>query len=372
MRRTLALAILISFLSVNVGGCSTPVDTGSSIPAQSQPIYTLLALVGLGIALTAFHHHSQQPNSGPSGVPQTPISVIPLRLTNAVPVDLTLDPLHTGQFGALLAGNSGGSWLFDLGDITTDNAVTVQYALPTGYKPTVLAIDANTGLNQEWFDDSAGTIEGCALPGVGGPTTCTPSPAPYSDTLGACGTRYLAADATHVFVACDNLAGKVTFAAFDFSGNENNSGSYTYTTGPAKGLYATDAAFANGQAISQFLLFHKDGTSHEVVLTAPPTTGAGPTLNPVPLDIGNAAISGIDIYAYNGSPTSGSYSIARYDSPGGTLAYTIQSLLLVAENGVPNPGPGVRFSVPLTNLHADSSGVYGLDPSGTMVAFRVF
>src|ERR1700681_1144928 len=56
VRRTLALAVIAITLCVNVGGCSTPVDTGSNIPAQSQPIYTVLALLGLGIAITAFHH----------------------------------------------------------------------------------------------------------------------------------------------------------------------------------------------------------------------------------------------------------------------------------------------------------------------------
>jgi hypothetical protein len=372
VRRTLALAIVVSLLSMNVSGCSSPIDTGSSIPAQSQPIYTLLALVGLGFAITAFHHHSEQPHSGSGRIPQTPISVIPLRLTNQVPVDLTLDPNFTGSFGVLLAGNSGGAWLVDLGDITTNNNVTVQYALPVGYQPTALTIDANVSLDHEWFVDASGTVEGCANPGVGGPTTCTPSPAPFSDTLGTCGTRYISADATHIFIACDSGAGTVAWVAFDFNANKTGSGSYTYTAGPAKGLYTTDAVFANGQAISQFLLFHKDGTSHEVVLTTPPTTGAGPTLNPIPLDIGNAAITGVDIYAYNGAPTSGSYSIARYGSSSGGLNFTIQSLLLVAENGVPNPGPSRTFGVPLTSLHADSSGVYGLDPTGTLVVFRVF
>lgn len=371
MRKTLALAILVSLLSLNVSGCSTPIDTGSSIPAQSQPIYTVLALVGLGIALTAFHHHNEQPQNGPGKVPQTPISVIPLQLTNAIPVDLNLDPLHSGQFGALLSGIGGGSWLFDLGDITTNNAVTVQYALPAGYQPIAFAIDANTALNQEWFVDASGRVDGCALPGVGGPTTCTPSPAQFSDTLGSCGTRYIAADANHLFIACDNGAGTVVWASFDLAGNKTGAGSYTYTAGPGKSLYPTDAVFANGQAISQFLLFHRDGTSREVVLSTPPTTGAGPTLNPIPLNIGNAAIFGVALYGYNGSP-SGSYSIARYGSTGGSLNFTIQALLLVSENGVPNPGPGRTFSVPLTNLHADGSGVYGLDPNGTMVAFRVF
>ena len=367
MRRTLALAVIVVTLSVNLGGCSTPVDTGSNIPAQSQPIYTVLALLGLGIAIVAIHHHAEKQTGGSPKVPQAPISVIPLRLTNATPIDLTLDPLQSGQFGALLAGSSGSPWVFDLGDTTSDG-VTQQYTLPTGYQPVAVAIDGGT-TNQEWFVNSSGLIDGCQT----GPTICTPSPAPFSDTLASGGTRFIAADSQHIFIARDDGSGTVTWSAFDFAANNVGSGSYTYTSGSGKGLYPKDAVVANGGSIGQYLLFHQDGTSHVVQLTSPPTTGPGPTLNPVPTDIGNATIIGTDIYAYTGSPAAGLYSLARYGA--GTsdpLAYTIEALTLVAFNGRPNPGDLHTFTVPLTNLHVDSGGVYGLDPNGILVVFNVF
>ncbi|HKW44394.1 MAG TPA: hypothetical protein VJN22_01980 [Candidatus Eremiobacteraceae bacterium] len=367
MRRTLAAAVIAVTLGVNLGGCSTPVDTGSNIPAQSQPLVTVLALLGLGIAITAFHHHSETHPPGNQKVPQTPISVIPLRLSNATPIDLTLDPLQAGQFGALLAGSGGSASVFDLGDINSDS-VTSQYTLPAGYQPTAVAIDSGT-THQEWFVNSNGQIDGCAI----GPTTCIPSPAPFSDTLASGGTRFIAADAQHIFIARDDGASTVTWSSFDFVGTQVASGSYTYTAGGNKGLYAKDAVVANGSSISQYLLFHADGTSHEVQLTSPPTTSPGPTMNPVPDVSGNATITGADVFGYVGSPTTGLYSIARYGAAGSDpLAYTIMALTLVAFNGVPNPGIAHSFSVPLNNLHEDSAGVYGLDPGGNVVTFNVF
>lgn len=367
MRRTLALAVIVVTLSVNVGGCSTPVDTGSNIPAQSQPIVTVLALLGLGIAITAFHHHSESHAAGSQKVPQTPISVIQLRTANASPIDVTLDPLQPGQFGALLVGTAGSASLFDLGDTST-GGVTAQYTLPSGYLPIAVAIDSGT-THQEWFVNPSGLVDGCAA----GPTTCTPSPGPFSDTLAAGGTRYIAADSQHVFIARDDGATTVTWAAFDLAANLVANGSYTYTAGTGKGLYPKDAVVSNGTSIGQFLFFHQDGTSHEVQLTAPPTASIGPNLTPVPSNIGNVTIAGVDIFGYTGSPTSGLYSIARYDAVGtDPLAYTIKALTLVAFNGVPNPPAGSPFSVPLTNLHVDSAGVYGLDPAGRLVTFNVF
>jgi hypothetical protein len=367
VRRALALAVIAITLCVNVGGCSTPVDTGSNIPAQSQPIYTVLALLGLGVAIVAFHHHSELHPSGPQKVPQTPISVIPLSTTTATPIDLTLDPLQAGQFGALLAGTAGSASVFDLGDTST-GGVTAQYTLPTGYKPTAVAIDSGT-THEEWFVNPSGLVDGCSI----GPTTCTPSPAPFFDTLAAGGTRYIAADSQHVFIARDDGATTITWAAFDLAANLVGTGSYTYTAGVGKGLYPKDAVVANGISISQYLFFHQDGTSHEVQLTAPPTTGLGPTLTPVPTDLGNVTIAGVDVFGYTGSPTSGLYSIARYDAAGSDpLAYSISAQTLVAFNGVPNPPVGNPFTVPLTNLHVDAAGVYGLDPRGRVVTFNVF
>jgi hypothetical protein len=327
----------------------------------------VLALLGLGIAIAAIHHHSEKQTGGAAKVPQVPSSVIPLRLTNETPVDLTLDPLQTGQFGALLAGTSGSAWLFDLGD-TISVTVTAQYSLPAGYQPVAVAIDGGT-TNQEWFVNSNGLVDGCQI----GPTVCTPNPAPFSDTLATGGTRFIAADTQHIFIARDDGAGTVTWSAFDLGANIVGNGSYTYTAGNGKSLYPKDAVVANGGSISQYLFFHQDGTSHVVQLTTPPSTGPGPTLNPVPTNIGNATIIGTDVYGFTGSPNSGLFSIARYGA--GTsdpLAYSIQRLTLIAFNGKTNPGDLHSFSVPLTNLHVDSGGVYGLDPSGILVVFNVF
>jgi len=240
VRRTLALAVIVVTLSVNLGGCSTPVDTGSNIPAQSQPIVTVLALLGLGFAITAFHHHSETHPPSSQKVPQTPSSVILLRTSNASPIDLTLDPLQAGQFGALLAGTGGSASVFDLGDIV-DGAVTSQFTLPTGYKPIAVAIDGGS-THEEWFVNPSGLVDGCVL----GPTTCTPSPAPFSDTLAAGGTRYIAADSQHIFIARDDGSTTVTWAAFDFAATLVGTGSYTYTAGVGKALYPTDAVIANG------------------------------------------------------------------------------------------------------------------------------
>lgn len=366
MRRTLALAVIVVTLCVNLGGCSAPIDTGSNIPAQSQPIYTVLALLGLGIAIAAIHHHAEHAGSGSPKVPQTPISIITLRTANATPIDLTLDPLVPGQFGALLSG-SGSSSEFDLGDISSDG-VTSRYTLPAGYQPVAVAIDGGS-TNQEWFVNGSGLIDGCQI----GPTACTPNPAPFLDTLASGGTRFIAADSQHIFIARDDGAGNVTWSAFDLAANNVGTGSYTYTSGSGKGLYPSDAVVAIGSAVSEYILFHQDGTTHEVQLTTPPSTGPGPTLNPVPTNIGNATIVGVDIYGYTGSPNSGLYSIARYDSVGSDpLAYSLQALTLVAFNGVPRPPIGLSFKVPLTNLHVDGAGVYGLDPNGKLVTFNVF
>jgi hypothetical protein len=231
-----------------------------------------------------------------------------------------------------------------------------------------LAIDSGT-THQEWFVNSTGQVDGCAI----GPITCVPSPAQFSDTLASGGTRFIAADNQHIFIARDDGLGAVTWAAFDFAANLSGSGSYTYTGGAGKGLYAKDAVVANGTSISQYILFHQDGTSREVQLTAPPTTGTGPTLTPAPDVIGNTAISGTNIYGYTGSPTTGLYSIARYGpSSSNPLAYSVMALTLVAFNGTTNPGGNPTFTVPLTNLHVDGIGVYSLDSNGDVVTFNVF
>jgi hypothetical protein len=365
VRRTLALAVILSTLCVNLGGCSTPVDTGSSIPAQSQPIYTVLALLGLGIAITAFHHHAEQPHPAQPKVPQTPIAIIALRTQNTFPVDMTLNPLSSGEAGVLLAGTTGSTYVFDAG---STSGISPQFTLPSGYQPTAVAIDANTALNQTWFVDAGGNVEGCPTP-LGGVTACTPAPGPFSDGLPAGGRRYIAADSAHVLIARDDGAGTVQWAAFDLSGANRVAGSYTYTASASKSLYLQDAVVSF--ALGEFDFFHQDGTSRIVNLT--PSVVTGPTLTPVPLDIGNVTVSGLDIYAFSGSPSNGGYSIARYGaSNSNPLIYTVQALTLVAFNGVTNPGVGQSFSVPLTNLHADIAGEYALDPTGNFVAFNVF
>ena len=100
MRRLIATVAALTILCSGMSGCSQPIDPGSSIPAQSQPIVALLALVGLGIGLTAWHHHNEHHGSGPAATVFPAQFTVPPLIAGFKAVDLAPDPVNI-TIGAL-------------------------------------------------------------------------------------------------------------------------------------------------------------------------------------------------------------------------------------------------------------------------------
>jgi hypothetical protein len=267
VRRFVALALALSILSSGVSGCSQPIDTGSSVPAQSQPFVALLALVGLGIGLTAWHHHNENQHGGGS----TPTLfgaafLIPPFISGYKPVSLVVDQLNF-TLGAVEVptGGSGTGKFTEIQEASSGASPFGTYALPAGYAPTAVGMDQN-GIT--WFVDGAGTVQACdAMTTVS--TTCS-SLGSFTDGLGA-GSRSIAADVNFAIVIMDAGSGKVKYWVLPTAtGSTVATGTYTSTT--TSPIYATDAIESTSVSPSSFTAYHQDGTSDVITFTASGTS----------------------------------------------------------------------------------------------------
>ncbi len=357
------VAILVSacLVAAMVGGCSKPIDPQSSVPAVYQPLVFVAAAVGVGILITANHHKSSN-NSG--SVQPTPTTAAFVGTFPALihPFDISLDFSTAGSGGVGALGTTATGYGFsEIGSPGPDNG---YYFLPTGYKPVALAIDGN---GNDWFVNGAGLVDMCTA-ATATPRICVPA-VTFSDGLGSTGTRTIAADAGRVFIAQDNQAGTVSWAAWALNGTGKTTGSYTYTVAS---MYNADAAMATIGAIGIYTIFHKDGSSWKVAL---PTTSQDPyTFSPAPLAAGNMGSDGLgNNYGLLGSAGSGGYQIGHYVSTGNSSASpgTLVSSITIAFNGQSNTSVS-PFYPPVTSLHTDDFYIFMLDSRGQLVLFTEF
>lgn len=365
--RLLAVLVIVAIMAPSLTACSQPIDNGSTVPAQSQPFVALLALIGLGIGLTAWHHHNE--NHGGGGPP--PVSVTAPQSVQSLGIgafDMTLDLSAGGTGGAGAIGNqgAGGTYTFlETDSIGSDNG---SYTLPLGYHPRAVAIDAAAN---DWFVDGVGNVDKCAAP-ASSVTACTPL-LTFSDGLPTAGNRSIAADNTHVFIAEDNNAGTVSWAAFGLDGTGRIAGSYVYTGGLGMATQDAVSTTTGSAAISQFTIVHRDGSSWVITLGTS-TTKNSFTLTPAPNSNANVAtFDGVNFYGLLGSPTTGSYQIGQWVGTGNTKGLTpgmlVNPPLTIASNGQVNTDAGV-YSLPLNSVRSlDGSLVYTLDANGRLVIF---
>ncbi len=364
VRRRIAAAAIALLVISSFPGCSKPIDPNSSIPAVDQPLVFLLAAIGIGIGITALHHHNENHSGGGSVTPALTTPTFVGSVANQ-PFDLALDLSVAGSVGALGTNGGGGNYGFmEIGSSSTNAG---SYTLPSGYHPVAVAID---GVGDDWFDDSAGTIDKCSPP-TSTPGACTPL-LTFSDGLGSGGVRALVADSTHVFIAADNRGGQVKWAAFALDGSGGLNGSYTYS---GSGIYSQDAAVAvSGTSAATYEAFHQDGTSWTIPLPGPATKNSF-TFSPLPLAAANVAFDGVSLfYGALGSATSGNYQIGRWAGPNNTVGKNpgaLVSRITIAYNGQTSPN-GASFAVPVRALHTDGSFLYMLDAHGKLVLFAAF
>lgn len=367
LQRRIAALTIACFVASTFAGCSKPIDSQSSVPAVYQPLVFIAVAVGAGI-LIASHSHKNK-NGGGGGGPPPPTLTSPAFVgpfsgpANYFPTDITIDFSSAGAGGIGSVGTSaGGTYSFaEMGSAGANNG---SYTLPSGYKPTAVAIDGN---GNDWFTDAAGLVKRCPPPALG-VTTCVAALS-FSDGLPAAGTRTVAADTGRFFIAEDNLTGTVTWAAYALDGTGRVSGSYNYT--PGLGMYSTDASMAILGSTGLYTIFHKDGTSWRIAV--PNSSRNAWTFTPVPLPNANmASDGGGNNYGLLGSPAAGSYRIGHYASPGNSTGApgTLVSTITIAFNGGTN---GNTFRPPVSSLHTDGiSFIFMLDANGNLVLFTVF
>ena len=366
MRRLLAVALALSLLSSSLAGCSQPIDTGSSVPAQSQPIVALLALIGLGIGITAWHHHNEAHHGGGGPTIVPPVQVLGPLLSGYKAVDLANDPFDIG-FGVLESPAAAGVSKFAL----VSGGSFASYSLPAAYSPVALAVDPNTG--DDWFVDAAGKVQGC-LPPASSVTTCSTSGLPvptFNDGLGV-GNRAIASDGSFVFIALDAGGGAVKWFSFNLSDGTTTTSNYASQT--TAGLYPADFVISTPQAAaSGFTVFHSDGRSD--LVTIPPSDVPSFTFAPTPLKAPSNVVLALDavnqaFYAPTGS-SSGVYDITRYTNQFDAGISKLNTLsVTIADNGQ----TGGPFVPPLTSLHVDSQDqqLVGIDAAGNIVEFAQF
>jgi len=366
VRRYIAAA-LIAVLLVGSGGCSQPVDPGSPVPAQSQPIVTLLALIGLAIGVAAFVHHGSA-SAGPTPTPSPtpggltgPSLVVVLTKPGS---DMNIASTTTGIVLGVIEPATGGTRYEQV-----SGNVKTGLSLPGGYAPTAVAMDSS---GNAWLDDNSGNVKVCAAPTTSN-GSCSPSLS-FNDGLGVAGTRSMDIDSTDACIAIDTGSNVAKFALFALpNGTPNGTGSFPGTARllPADAVTATDFLGANS-----FTLFRADGSSF--VISGNPPANNTFDLNPLPnATPGNVAVSqnasfNETFYGLLGFPTGASYQIARYigaNSTGATPG-SEQASIAIAQNGTTL---GNSFAVPLRSLRADlSATTYALDGSGNLVEFASF
>lgn len=379
MRRFIAVALAVTILAAPVSGCSQPIDTGSSVPAQSQPFVALLALIGLGIGLTAWHHHNvAHEGSGGGNVPivGAQFSVAPF-ISGYKPVDLVADPLNF-SLGALESPTAGGGTgkFSEIQDLSNTASPFGTYTLPAGYSPTAVAMDAN-GLT--WFVDASGKVQGCAAMTQGEAGTCS-SQGTFVDGLGA-GSRSVAVDVNgFIVVVMDAGSGKVKWWATEAS---SGTGTGTYTSNSTSPIYATDSIKLTTTPPAGFTVYHQDGSSDFItfalngsvlsiteqanfIYTPPSLVGLS--------DIGGE-LSGKDaVYGFTGAPA-GSYSMTKYETTAavGIGQATASSQLIDFNGQVGNPS-GAPFTAPLSSVRLDlnENSIWAIDTGGRIVNFAPF
>ena len=380
MRRIIAVTVAVALLTAPVSGCSQPIDNGSSVPAQSQPIVALLALVGLGIGLTAWHHHNvAHEGSGGGGLNNVigaQFSVAPF-ISGYKPVDLAVDPANVALGALELPTAGGGTGKFAEIQTFSNTAQSFgTYTLPASYAPTAVAMDAN-GL--AWFVDANGKVQGCAAMAQGEAGTCT-SQGTFTDGLGA-GSRSIAVDTSgFVVVIVDAGGGKVKWRAADGSGD---AGTGTYTSSSTSPIYATDSIKLTTTPPSGFTVFHQDGSSDFITFTVTGSTlsitqQANFLYTPASLvglsGVGSEVSGKVATFGFTGVP-SGSYSFTKYETTSAVgLGQATASSQLIDRNGqVGNPSAG-PFNAPLSSAQFDTgeASVWAIDAAGRIVNFAPF
>jgi hypothetical protein len=318
----------------------------------------LLALVGVGIGLTALHHHNERRGVGP-GPSITPVARIIGPAFGFRFADLSINGTG-GTVGALETSGTGAQF----NDLS---AFILSYFLPTGYFPQALAVDPS---GDGWFVDSAGNIKECAPPSTTG-TTCTPV-VTYVDGLAA-GGRSIAMDGTTLIIVQDAGSGNVNVAYEQLGGTIQRT---SYHNASGASIFSADAVESVGSgAGSVFAVSNVDGTS--TVVSFPFTTAPSFTFSPVPAgapsnvqvdpSTGNATFS-----ATTGSFT-GTYQITRYISPSSSpigSSFGSTSSIVIELNG---QFGGPALFPPLTSLHIDGSlDTFVVDSAGNVEEFAPF
>jgi hypothetical protein len=380
VRRIIAVTIAVALLMAPLGGCSQPIDNGSSVPAQSQPIVALLALIGVGIGLTAWHHHNENHigggGSGGGNVIGAQFSVAPF-ITGYRPVDLVVDSANVALGALELPTAGGGTGKFaEIQDFSNTAQPFGTYTLPASYAPAAVAMDVN-GLT--WFVDANGHVLGCAAMTQGETGTCS-SQGTFTDGLGA-GSRSIAVDASgFIVVIIDAGGGKVKWWATEGSAA---TGTGTYTSSSTSPIYATDSIKLTTTPPSGFTVFHQDGSSDFVTFAQNGTTltlsqQTNFIYQPASLvglsGVGSEISGKVATFGFTGAP-SGSYSFTKYETSSAVgLGQAAASSQLIDLNGqVGNPSTG-QFNAPLISPQFDTGegSVWAIDAAGRIVNFAPF
>jgi hypothetical protein len=373
VRRFLALALVVCLLSSGIAGCSQPVDTGSTIPPQSQPIVALLALVGLGIGLTAYHHHNEHRGGGPAPSIVPAVNVLQPFVPNYLPSDLAID-VPNATVGVL---ETNGTQPAKFLEISLSTGVAVQvglFTLTAGFAPTAISIDPSA---HAWFVSNNGDVVECDIGNSFATGTCSSSITAFRDTLPA-GQRSIVVDSNFIFIIEDGGSGKVNWYFQALAGGSPASGSYNSAS--TSSLFTRDAieSTSTGAGGSDFTAYHQDGRSESITIPSANTISQSPSFTFAPTPLGapsdNFLSGGLyTLYAFTGNPT-GTYQITRYQSPSptGLGSQLTAASINIAVNG--SMGGGPVFGLPLSNLHYDGSELvlWSLDPAGAIVYFAAF
>ena len=377
MRRFIALALALALFSSGLSACSQPIDNGSSVPAQSQPIVALLALLGLGIGLTAWHHHNEHVAAGGGGGATIfgANFLVPPFIGGFRPVDLVPDPANA-TLGALEVPAAAGTGKFtELQVFSNAPSVFGTYTLPAGYSPTAVAMDS-TGLT--WFVNAAGLVQGCAI--MTQTTTTCQSAGTFNDGLGTTAARSIAADVNIIVVVADGGNGTVKWWAEQ---GATATGTGTYASASTSPIFAGDAIELTTQSPSGFTVYHQDGSSDVVTFSVSGSTlviNAQPNMafSPAPLVapsnfLQETTSANFAFYSFTGAPA-GAYRLTKYESPTvvGLVAPTATSELIELNGKVGNAG--APFVSPLFSTHFDASAsaIWAIDQSGDIVNFSPF
>ena len=360
MRRFIAAALAAAIVAAGIG-CSQPVDTGSPVPAASQPFVALLALIGLAIGVTAFEHHAGRgamPSPTPSGSGGLTPPLLVVRFSSPA------SDMNIGGAGALVAGviEPGASATRYEQVVVPSSTQTFGFTLPAGYNATALAID---GSGNVWFDDTAGNLKECAAP-TSSSGACMPI-ASLSDGIAKTGTRSMDADSANLFVAVDNGASGTAYAQFSLPGGVPNASGNVPGTALLAGDAVTETDFVT--TTTSFTCFRTDGSSF--VFQSGSAADNPFSLSPAPNSApGNPTVSQdaslAEIFFGLLGTTSGAYQIARYSGANGAE----QASITIAQGGQTS---GNLFTVPLKSLRADlQRDTFALDASGQLVEFSSF